>query len=592
MNLSEIKTILARLDGATAEDLESETLEFKSWDPSSRVADANVRMLREAVVCFANAKGGIIILGVGDRKRTRHEAIEGVPPDLDPEQLRVQVFRGTDPAIMVEVQTLDMPEGKRLMVVRVPRGVPPHTTSGGYGCIRVGKHCEPLTGSRMMQMAMTGGMRDPSADIVYEAKPSDLDVELVRELKRRLATEGGQEDLGRLDDAELLSNLGLVQGDQVTFTAVLLMGTSMALARFCPQHEVVFTHFTSDTEWDQRRSLKGPLLKVLDVLQRLLEPHLMTTVAREAQGFHETAILDFNWMTLRESVLNALVHRDYFRRQAVMVTLYSDRLEVSNPGGLMGGVTTTNILRHPPVHRNALLADVLMKAGLVNRNSVGVDRIYDSMLRTGCPAPHYEADESGVKLTLRRKVHRPFAEFVAIEEREKRKLSLDDLLVLRSCLERGRLDRRTATAALQTTEEDIAAAKLAELRARGFLEVNGRGRTSEYHLGRKLSDEIRGSHETDLDFSVSEEAAKLRIQKVLAERGKLTNEDVRRLAQVSRSEAVRIMRELILEKSVVLQGKGRGAHYEPGPKLSVGEPGKSPKRTKKDKSSNGVNLMP
>jgi ATP-dependent DNA helicase RecG len=212
---------------------------------------------------------------------------------------------------------------------------------------------------------------------------------------------------------------------------------------------------------------------------------------------------------------------------------------------------------------------------------VGVDRIFDSMLRSGRPAPHYEADESGVKLILRRKVHGPFAEFVVAEEREKRKLSLDDLLVLRCCLERGRVDRRSATSALQTTEEDIAAAKLAELRARGFLEVNGRGRTSEYHFGRLLSDELRGSHETDLDFSVSEDAAKLRIQQVLTERGKLTNEDVRRLAQVSRTEAVRVMRELMEEGLAALAGKGRGAHYVPGPKLKVGELPKNLKKPKK-----------
>lgn len=62
---------------------------------------------------------------------------------------------------------------------------------------------------------------------------------------------------------------------------------------------------------------------------------------------------EVTWWVAREAILNALVHRDYFLRQSVMVELHPDRVMVVSPGGFFGGVDPRNILHHPPVRRNA-----------------------------------------------------------------------------------------------------------------------------------------------------------------------------------------------------------------------------------------------
>ena len=76
----EILTELTRLDTQTADDLETQWLEFKPW--SSPKDD--MRIAVEYAVCFANAEGGVIVFGVADRTRGRVAAIHGAGRcDLD-----------------------------------------------------------------------------------------------------------------------------------------------------------------------------------------------------------------------------------------------------------------------------------------------------------------------------------------------------------------------------------------------------------------------------------------------------------------------------------------------------------------------------
>jgi ATP-dependent DNA helicase RecG len=563
LRAAEARALLARLDEESADALESETVEFKPWDPHPDARASHLRELREAVVCLANARGGTIILGVAERKRTRRDAIHGVGT-LDVTDLRRRIYDGTEPRILVDIEELVEPEG-RLLVIHVPRGIPPHTTSDGVGKIRIGKECKPLTGSELARLLFAGGQRDLTAQVLPGARLEDLDPEQIKALQQTVAVEAGNEELVKLGPVDLLRGLDLVRDEEVTMAALLLLGRSAALARWASQHEVLFLRYRTATRYDVRHDLRGPLLAVLDALQRILGAHLrLTTVG--ADGFTEVTVPGLTWWAAREAVLNALVHRDYFLSQSVQIELHTDRLEVTSPGGFLGGVGPENILRHPPVRRNPLLAGVLQTVGLVNRAGVGVDRIYEDLLRLGKAMPRYSGDESHVRLILPMATHAAFAQFVAGETRRGRTLELDDLIVLRGVTDRGWLDRWSAAQCLQLPEEG-AADRLASLRERGYLIAQGRGRATAYRLARALSDRLRAPGETDRDVPLDDEAVRLRVQTVLAERGRLTNADVRRISGSSRTEALRLMRALADEGLVRFAGRGRGAHYLPGPRL-------------------------
>ncbi|MBI4801298.1 MAG: putative DNA binding domain-containing protein [Elusimicrobia bacterium] len=563
MTLSEIRAQLQRLEGASADAIESETLECKPWDPHPQAFDSQIRVLREAVVAFANQQGGVVLLGISDRKRTRKDAIHGVGR-LDIGMLRRRIYDGTEPHILVDIRELMEPEG-RVLVIEVPKGIPPHTTSEGIAKIRIGKDSMPLTGSDIARLLFTGGQKDLTAQILPDSSLADLDPEELKRLRRIVGTEGTNPELARLpDDAEFLGNLELIRDGRLTLVAVLLLGKATAMARWAPQHEVIFARFKTATRYDIRRDFKGPLLAVLEAIEKALQESMRVTLARAA-GFAELSVPELDTNAVREALLNALVHRDYFLRQSVHVHLYEDRLEVSSPGGFIGGVSPDNILRHPPVRRNPHLADMLNKAGLVNRLGMGVDRIYEELLKLGKRKPFYEANESHVRLVLPTTTHMGFAKFVADEVREGRKLELDDLICLRALSISGHMDRWTAARELQLGD-DQSAERLASLRARGYMVPHGRGRSTVYRLNRRLSDLLRGQEATDHELPLDEEAVRLRVQAVLEERGKLTNAEIRRISGYSRIETVRLMHKLMAAGHAKLVSRGRGAHYVPGKK--------------------------
>lgn len=552
---ADLRALLRRLDDVPAEALEDDDLEFKPWEPDER---ALIRMLREYVVCFANHRGGTIVLGVRDGVRSRHDAIQGVG-DV-PMGLRRAIYDGTDPHILVELEEL-VEDGRRLLLVHVPKGIPPHTTSEGLAKIRVGKECLPLTGQMLTRLIASGGQRDPSAEIIPGATLRDLDDAEIERLRKVARRESQSAELARLRGRELLEALGLVSGEGVTLAAILLVGDENALRRFVPQHEVTFLRYRTATRYDQRRDLRGPLLGVLDDVEHLLSAHLRIGTAQE-EGFGQLELPDISWEVAREAVLNAVTHRDYFLRQGVQVALYRDRLEVTSPGGFVGGITPENVLRHPPVHRNELLARAFQSIGLVNRVGLGVDRIYEGLLRLGKGVPVYEADEAHVRLSLPLETDERFALFVAREERRAGPLELDDLLLLRALTGVASLDRWSAGRVLQIAE-DQAAHTLAALRGRGYLVVRGRGRTATYSLRRDLAEQFRGALALAAELPLDEEHVRLRVLQLLRERGRLTNAEIRRVSGFTRTQVYRLIKRLEAEGELQIIGHGRGAHVVP-----------------------------
>lgn len=556
-SIAELRKLLDRLDGQPADALESDTIEFKSWDDSPSAYKTQLRTIRETVVAFANASGGYLLLGVADGKRTRADAIHGVGP-IDLDNLRRNIYDGTDPHILVEIEELTAPEG-RVLAIRVPRGVPPHTTSDGVARIRIGKDSKPLTGQSLVELALRRGRHDRTAEIISEMGIDDLDRGEIQRLREVITANNGRREFAELGDEQLLEALALTSGGEVTLAAVLLVGTRAALVRCVPDHEVIFLRRRDSANYDFRRDLRLPLLALLSETEQLFEStNRLTTV--QPPGFQELEILDISRLVAREALLNAFVHRDYFLHQSIQVDLYPNRVELVSPGGFVGDVTPENVLRHGPVRRNPLLADVFQQLGYVNRAGLGVDRIYEETLRLGKDLPRYQADESQVTLVLPTATHDDFVRFVYEANRAGENLSLDDLIVLRGIVRRGMLDRWAAAELLQLPERE-AAERLVSLRRRGYLAAQGRGRTTAYHFADRLA-HLVSAPDTESDrLWLDAQQMRRRVLNALEEHGRLGNADLRRITGYSRFRVHQLMTELRRDGLVELRGRGRAAHY-------------------------------
>jgi ATP-dependent DNA helicase RecG len=544
---------LNRLDREVADDLEDETLEIKG---RPRGRDELKRWLVDMAVCFANRQGGCVLVGVTDRVKGRSRAISGVG-DVSYRGLERDVYDATDPHILIELEEIVVPEGA-LLAAHIPKGIPPHTTSAGMASIRVGKSCMPLTGTTLARMIASSGDVDLSATPVANFAPEDLEASALEKARERLRMQPGLSRLADQDDATLLDALGLAVGGQFSQAAILLFGKPGAIARVLPQHEITMLRHTSSTRYDQRIDLRGPLLMELDRIEDFLSSATSLRTVHP-RGFTQLEIPTISWEVAREAILNAVAHRDYFLRQGIIVAVQKDHVEITSPGGFLEGITPANILRHPPVHRNELLARSLRELGLANRAGLGVDRIFEGLLRAGARPPTYRADEASVSVSLPLGGSDEFAAWIVEHEKGGDPLSLDDLIVLRRLMDVGSIDRWSASEHLQVSETD-AASHLSEMRRRELIVARGRGRAASYGLPRPLSERLRGRGITDADHPLEAEGIRLKILELLRERGRLTNAEIRDFSGYSREQVLAIEKTLEKDGLIELRGYGRGAH--------------------------------
>jgi ATP-dependent DNA helicase RecG len=544
---------LDRLENETADELESETLEIKR---KPRDRNELKTWLTKGAVCLANQRGGCVLIGINDRTRGRSKAITGIG-DVPFRGLEREVYDATDPHILIELDELRVPEGV-LLAAHVPRGIPPHTTSSGQAWIRIDDGCVPLTGSAITQMISASGALDLSAAPADGAAIGDLSKEALVRCREQLRRRPSLANLAEESDTAMLGALRLMSGSELTQAAILLLGAPQAVTRYLPQHEITILRHTSSTKFDRRLDLRGPLLLDLgQVEDELAAARSMRTV--QPRGFAQMELPTIDWEVAREAILNAVAHRDYFLRRAIIVAIHRDRIEVVSPGGFLGGITPANILRHAPVHRNELLAETLQALGFVDRAGVGVDRIYERLLRAGTRLPTYTDDESSVSLSLPLGGSDDFAAWVVEYEAEGAALDLDSLIILRRLVDIGSLNRWSAAESLQVPD-DHAAERLAAMRREGLLVARGRGRAASYELSRPLSEQLRGRAVTDADHPLEAEGVRLRILELLRERGRLTNGEIRDFSGYNRQQVLAIEKALEREGLVELHGYGRGAY--------------------------------
>lgn len=104
-----------------------------------------------------------------------------------------------------------------------------------------------------------------------------------------------------------------------------------------------------------------------------------------------------------EAIVNAVAHRDYHSKASVEVRLFTDRLEVWNPGRLPGTLTTASLrVDHPSVPNNPLLAESLYLARYIEKAGSGTQAMIELCREAGLPEPEFEQRRDSFVVTLRR----------------------------------------------------------------------------------------------------------------------------------------------------------------------------------------------
>lgn len=380
--------------GARAGQLEGDALDFKQ---PGRDHKDTLRLLADAAVCFANAQGGDIVLGVTD-KASGPDAFVDVPLDLSVDVIRKGIFDRTRPGLTCFVAERHE-HGRRLVVVSVPPTVGPCSNAAGLATRRIGAECLPFTPDQQREVLAARGLVDWSAEPT-DLVPGDLstlEVERLRGLLRR----AGSSELATLDVAQLLSDLRLVvPGNRVTRAGALLLAPADVLAEAVPSYGYSYQYrTTSGTEASNRLRGREPMLAAIEVLIDAVERRSETEPLNLPGGV-QLELPDYPIDAVRELVINGLIHRSYETHGTVDIEHTSDRLSILSPGGFVAGVSPENILTYPSTPRNRLLTETIALLKLAERTGQGVDRAYREMLRTGKEPPRFHTQDLLVVATL------------------------------------------------------------------------------------------------------------------------------------------------------------------------------------------------
>jgi ATP-dependent DNA helicase RecG len=442
--------------------------EFKQAKSSFEFED-----LVEYCVAIANEGGGKIILGVTDKKPRR---VVGTAAFLEPQRTEKGLFDRLHHRI--EVEEFPHPDG-RVVIVHVPSRLP-GTVWQYKGCrwMRSGDALVPMSDDVLKAIYAETGP-DYSAEICPSAIIADLDPVAIADFRQRWSKKANSPRVAARSDEETLTDAELLVEGRLTYAALILFGTHVALGRHLAQAEVIFEYRSVEAAGpaQDRLEYREGFFKFHDQLWQKI--NLRNDRQSYQDNFFRFEIPTFDESIVRESILNAVCHRDYRHGGSVFVRQFARRLEVVSPGGFPPGITPENVLdqQNP---RNRRLAEAFGRCGMVERSGQGMNLMFERSILQSKPLPDFTGSAAHeVRLTLQGTVTNPqFIRFLEkVGEETTSGFSTQDLLIL-DCLQRGEKVPESLTS------------RLPHLVGLKVIEPVSRGRGARYILSRELYEHL------------------------------------------------------------------------------------------------------
>lgn len=376
--------------------------------------------------------GGMIILGLEESNGFRPAV--GFDADRIYKQLQMIGDRFT-PVVRMEIEKVPF-EGQMLVVALVnelPKDRKPCFITARGCCegsfIRSGDGDRHLTAYEVDQLLEERHQPQHDIEPVERASLDDLDQDSLKAIIKR-AKELFPRVFGKLDDEIILIQLGVctrVEG-RVHPTLAGLLALGIFPQQYFPRLEVVFTVYAGTTKegnlktgerYVDSKEIVGSIPNMLMDTLSLVRQRMNTGAV--IQGGLRKDIPDYPLIAVREAVANALQHRDYSqggRGSQVQVNLYSDRLEIINPGGLYGSTTVESLGKEGiSSTRNEFLSRLLTYTPfddgyVVENKGTGFMTIESSLAAALMPPPKVHNSLTFFKLTFekRRKTEEEISE--------------------------------------------------------------------------------------------------------------------------------------------------------------------------------------
>lgn len=189
----------------------------------------------------------------------------------------------------------------------------------------------------------------------------------------------------------MLEHLSLLNDGRLTNAAVLLFGKRPQ--RFLISSEIRCAHFHGTEVAKPIPSYqvyKGTAFELVDQAVDFVLSKINRSIGTRAESVQAPTTYEIPKEVVTEAIVNAVAHRDYAVGGSVQVMLFSDRLEVWNPGRLPPSLTLEKLrVAHGSVPGNPLLAESLYLAEYIERMGIGTLDMIRRCGEAGLPEPEF-----------------------------------------------------------------------------------------------------------------------------------------------------------------------------------------------------------
>lgn len=380
--------------------IENYTIDYKSLrlvvGPKSNLHD-----LAEVCVCFANAQGGTIVVGVENGQ-------DGPPANqkINPEDVNnvISRLRGlTDGVGLANPDIITHINGGEYFVFKIlPSTRTIATTSSGKVFIRITDKCYPVSSDELTNLAAEKNAFQWELVTPLKITLGQADRKEINSFLQGIINSTKVSDFIKSKSIEeiLLHYQMLTPEGFLTNLGILWLGTPAQRARISYPLTVQYIVYNERGEKIRKRDWHfhqhNPKELLLEIEKEAAELNYTTEIP---DGLFRKQVRNYPKEVIRELLVNAIAHKRYTVSGDVFIEVHPDRLIITNPGGLPLGITKENIL-HERHRRNPHLIQTLHDMSLMEGEGSGYDLVYEKLGRDAKPLPEIESSLTKMSVTV------------------------------------------------------------------------------------------------------------------------------------------------------------------------------------------------
>ena len=406
-----------------------------------------------SISAFANTDGGCLYLGITDDK-----IIKGFSGQQETVINQIIDCLGIQPKITKE--TVD---DKEIIVITVEKS----NNLIAYRNIyykRVGNTTRVMPQNEVRKRLLEGISWESQTGDFSE---KDINEETVRNFVKFAVSKGRIPAIPNDEPVmSVLERLSLIIDGKITNAGILLFGKNPQKTFINSNIRVGAFKGNDSTTIVSDRIIDGNLFEQVTKAEEAIKFCINVNYSITGETSERKEIWDYPLSAIRETLLNAIVHRDYFDRSSpIQIKVFKDWLWFYNPGNLVEDITIDSLKSfHPSKPRNPLIANVFYKAGLIEQFGSGIERILHACHIEIIPEPEFTEECGGFSVKFKK-------EFTKLNKRQ-----IQALIYIK---ENGSITNSKYQEINNITRE-TAKRDLAELVKLEIIDKVGTGKTTKY----------------------------------------------------------------------------------------------------------------